>query len=303
MIAETEPRSSVGASARSLSQVHKWWASKIAPLLAVTFLALIIEPLGVGDAIRRGGAMLWSACLLATAAYVVNDWYDREVDAINEPLRPIPSGRIPGRWGLYIAIGWTGVSLLVATALGPWGFGAAVAGLVLAWIYSAPPLRLKRNGWLGCAACGLSYEGLAWVTGAAVMAGGAMPPVPSLLLAGLYSLGALGIMALNDFKAIVGDRQMGIRSLPVMLGPLRAAQVSSAVMALPQGVVIALLLHWDAPWHALAVGCLLVGQGVLMRWFIAKPIERALYYSGFGVPLFVAGMMVSAFALRGLVTA
>ena len=241
--------------------------------------------------------------LVCATSQAVNDWYDREVDAINEPLRPIPSGRIPGRWGLYIAIGWTGVSLLVATALGPWGFGAAVAGLVLAWIYSAPPLRLKRNGWLGCAACGLSYEGLAWVTGAAVMAGGAMPPVPSLLLAGLYSLGAVGIMALNDFKAIVGDRQMGIRSLPVMLGPLRAAQVSSVVMALPQGVVIALLLHWDAPWHALAVGCLLVGQGVMMRWFIAKPIERALYYSGFGVPLFVAGMMVSAFALRGLVAA
>jgi len=247
--------------------------------------------------------VLLAGPLVCATSQAVNDWYDREVDAINEPKRPIPSGRIPGRWGLYIAIGWTGVSLLVATALGPWGFAAAVAGLVLAWIYSAPPLRLKRNGWLGCAACGLSYEGLAWVTGAAVMAGGAMPPLPSLLLAGLYSLGALGIMALNDFKAIVGDRQMGIRSLPVMLGPLRAAQVSCAVMALPQVVVIALLVHWGAPWHALAVVGLLVAQGVLMAWFIAKPVERALYYSGFGVPLFVAGMMVSAFALRGLVAA
>jgi chlorophyll synthase len=69
-------------------------------------------------------------------------------------------------------------------------------------------------------------------------------------------------------------------------------------MALPQVAVIALLLHWQAPWHALGVAGLLVGQGVLMRWFIAKPVERALYYSGFGVPLFVAGMMVSAFALR-----
>lgn len=247
--------------------------------------------------------VLLAGPLVCATSQAVNDWYDREVDAINEPGRPIPSGRIPGRWGLYIAIGWTCVSLLVATALGPWGFAAAVAGLVLAWIYSAPPLRLKRNGWLGCAACGLSYEGLAWVTGAAVMAGGAMPPLPSLLLAGLYSLGALGILALNDFKAIVGDRQMGIRSLPVMLGPLRAAQVSCAVMALPQVVAIALLVHWDAPWHALAVVGLLVAQGVLMAWFIAKPVERALYYSGFGVPLFVAGMMVSAFALRGLVAA
>ena len=236
--------------------------------------------------------------LVCATSQAVNDWYDREVDAINEPQRPIPSGRIPGRWGLFIAIGWTLVSLLVATALGPWGFTAAVAGLLLAWAYSAPPLRLKKNGWLGCAACGLSYEGLAWVTGAAVMAGGAMPPLPSLLLAGLYSLGALGIMALNDFKAMAGDRQMGIRSLPVQLGAQRAAQVSSAVMALPQMVVITLLLHWGTPWHALAVAALLVGQGMLMRWFIAKPVERALYYSGFGVPLFVAGMMVSAFALR-----
>ncbi len=38
----------------------------------------------------------------------------------------------------------------------------------------------------------------------------------------------------------------------------------------------------------------------MMRRFLQKPSERALWYSGFGVPLFVAGMLVSAFALRGL---
>lgn len=67
-----------------------------------------------------------------------------------------------------------------------------------------------------------------------------MPPASSLLLAGLYSLGALGIMALNDFKAITGDRQMGIRSLPVMLGPLRAAQVASVVMVVELGLPVLL---------------------------------------------------------------
>ncbi len=238
--------------------------------------------------------------LVCATSQAVNDWFDREVDAINEPQRPIPSGRIPGRWGLWIAIGWTAVSLLVATALGPWGFGAAVLGLLLAWAYSAPPVRLKLNGWYGNLACGLSYESLAWVTGAAVMAGGLMPPWPSLLLALLYGICAHGIMTLNDFKAIAGDQQMGVRSLPVQLGAQRAAQVACAVMALPQFVVIGLLLYWGAPWHALATVGLLLGQGVLMRWFLQKPIERALYYSGFGVPVFVAGMMVSAFALRGL---
>ena len=62
--------------------------------------------------------------------------------------------------------------MLLATALGTWGFVAAIVGLVLAWAYSAPPIRLKQNGWWGNAACGLCYEGLPWFTGAAVMSGG-----------------------------------------------------------------------------------------------------------------------------------
>ncbi|MBK1612524.1 bacteriochlorophyll/chlorophyll a synthase [Rubrivivax gelatinosus] len=242
--------------------------------------------------------VLLAGPLVCATSQAVNDWFDRHVDAINEPNRPIPSGRIPGRWGLYIAIGWTVLSLVVATQLGPWGFGAAVLGLILAWAYSAPPLRLKQNGWWGNAACGISYEGLAWVTGAAVMAGGAMPASHSLALALLYSLGAHGIMTLNDFKAIEGDKKMGVGSLPVRLGVDGAARTACFVMAVPQVVVIAMLVQWGAPWHATAIGALLVAQGVLMAWFLKDPVKRALFYSGFGVPLFVSGMMVSAFALR-----
>lgn len=238
--------------------------------------------------------------LVCATSQAVNDWFDRHVDAINEPQRPIPSGRMPGRWGLYLAIAWTCVSLAVATLLGPWGFGAAAAGLVLAWLYSAPPLRLKANGWWGNAACGISYEGLAWVTGAAIMAGGTMPDTPSLALAALYSLGTHGIMTLNDFKAIEGDARMGVRSLPVQLGVQRAARVACWTMVAPQVVVIGLMLHWDRPWHAVALVVLLLLQLVLMRRFLASVRERALWYSGFGVPLFVAGMMVAAWALRSL---
>ena len=241
--------------------------------------------------------------LVCATSQAANDWFDRHVDAINEPQRPIPSGRMPGRWGLYIAIIWTVVSLLVATLLGPWGFAAAMIGLFLAWIYSAPPLRLKLNGWWGNAACGLSYEGLAWATGAAVMAGGAMPSQRSLMLALLYSAGAHGIMTLNDFKAVEGDRQMGVRSLPVQLGVQKAATVACWTMMLPQLFVVLLLAIWGAPVQALVVLGLMLLQLFLMDYFIDSPTERALLYSGFGVPLFVAGMMVSAFALRGLTQA
>jgi len=50
--------------------------------------------------------------MVCAASQAINDWFDRHVDAINEPHRPIPSGRMPGRWGLYVAIIWTGLSLL-----------------------------------------------------------------------------------------------------------------------------------------------------------------------------------------------
>jgi chlorophyll synthase len=238
--------------------------------------------------------------LVCAMSQAINDWYDRDVDAINEPNRPIPSGRIPGRWGLYIAFVWTLLSLLVAATLGRWVLVAAVIGLTLAWAYSAPPLRLKRNGWWGNAACGFSYEGLAWVTGAAAMLGGALPPAPVLLLALLYSIGAHGIMTLNDFKSIKGDRQTGIASLPVLLGVDGAARTACAIMAAPQVIVIALLVHWGQPVHAGIVTLFLAAQLAMMARFLAAPVEKALWYSGFGVPLYVFGMMAGAFAVRVL---
>jgi len=239
--------------------------------------------------------------LLCATSQVVNDWYDREVDAINEPGRPIPSGRIPGRWGFHLSIAWTLMSLALALVLGPWVFGATVLGLLLAWAYSAPPLRLKQNGWLGNAAVGFSYETLAWITGAAVMLGGAMPDTRILLLAFLYGLGAHGIMTLNDFKAIEGDKQMGVRSLPVQLGVRGAAWVACIVMIAPQLVVVGLLFAWVQPVHAAAVAALVMVQVTLMVRFIDSPVERATWLSALGVTVYVSGMMISAFAVRAAI--
>ena len=242
------------------------------------------------------GVMLAGPFVCATSQ-AVNDWFDRHVDAINEPHRPIPSGRMPGAWGLYIAILWTGLSLALAATLGQAGFLACVIGLLLAWAYSAPPLRLKRNGWWGNLACGLCYEGLAWITGGAVMLMGQWPEPRSIVLALLYSLGAHGIMTLNDFKSMAGDRRMGIDSLPVLLGADGAARLACAVMALAQLAVVGLLWFWGHPWHALGVAALLAAQVALMGRFIAQPVQRATWYSAIGINFYVLGMLVSAFAL------
>jgi len=238
--------------------------------------------------------------LVCASSQAVNDWFDRHVDAINEPHRPIPSGRIPGSWGLVIAIAWSALCVVAALPLGALGLAAVTVALLFSWGYSAPPVRFKQNGWVGNAAVGITYEGLAWVTGAGIMLGNVIPPGPVLLVALLYSLGAHGIMTLNDFKAIEGDRRMGVRSLPVQLGAQGAARVASAVMLAAQAVVVLLLMRWGRPLHATAIAGLTLVQAAMMWRFLGAPRERALWLSALGVPFYVSGMMVTAFALRSL---
>ncbi len=243
--------------------------------------------------------ILLAGPLVCGTSQAVNDWFDREVDAINEPYRVIPSGRMPGRWGLYVALINTVLSLAVAYWLGPWVFVAALFGLALAWAYSAPPFRLKRSGWYGPGAVGICYEGLPWFTAAAA-ATGTYPGHPTLAIALLYSIGAHGIMTLNDFKSVEGDRQMGLASLPAVLGVDRAARLACLIMAVPQFAVVGLLLAWGFPIHAAIVAVLLAGQGACMLRMLKDPLRRASWYNATGTTMFVLGMLASAFAIRAL---
>ena len=256
-----------------------------------------VSPTGQWGMVLLG--VLLAGPIVCGMSQAANDWCDRHVDAINEPDRPIPSGRIPGRWGLWIALAMTVLSLIVGWQLGPWGFGATVVGVLAAWAYSAEPIRMKRSGLWGPGLVGLSYESLPWFTGAAVLSAGA-PSWPVVILALLYGIGAHGIMTLNDFKALEGDRQMGVNSLPVTMGPARAARLACWVMALPQIVVILMLLAWDRPLHAAAITAVLALQLWAMRVLLTDPKGRAPWYNGTGVTLYVGGMMVAAFAVRTL---
>ncbi len=237
--------------------------------------------------------------LVCGASQIVNDWFDREVDAINEPHRPIPSGRVPGKLALWFAMTWTLIAQTWAISLGPWVSLATFIGLLLAWAYSAPPLRLKLNGWWGNSAVALSYEGLAWITGAAIVLGGALPDGRVLLVALLYSVGAHGIMTLNDFKSVEGDLTMGIRSLPAQLGCERAAWVACLFMLLPQLVVIGLLIEWQLLPSAAAVTGVVVAQMLAMKKLLTDPKQLAPWYNATGVSLYVLGMMGTAIGLGG----
>jgi chlorophyll/bacteriochlorophyll a synthase len=238
--------------------------------------------------------------LVCGTSQAVNDWFDRHVDAINEPGRPIPSGRIAGNWGLRIAVIGTVLAAVVAWPAGIWVFAATLLGLVCAWIYSAPPLRLKADGWAGPAVVALTYEGLTWFTGAAVMLG-ALPSAHILIVLLLYSLGAHGIMTLNDFKAVEGDRATGVRSLPVRLGVGNAARLACLVMAVPQAIVVALLVQWGLMLSAAAVGALLLVQFGLMARMLRDPKALAPWYNATGTSCYVLGMLAAAFGLGGII--
>ncbi|MGF1659523.1 MAG: chlorophyll synthase ChlG [Rubrimonas sp.] len=235
--------------------------------------------------------------LVCGMSQAANDWCDRHVDAINEPGRPIPSGRVPGRWGLGIALAMTGAALVWGWTLGAWAFGATLVAVAAAWAYSAEPIRLKRNGWLSAGVCGLSYETLPWITGAAVMAGAA-PDWRILLVAALYGLGAHGIMTLNDFKSIEGDRAFGLGSLPAKLGVDRAARIAVVAMAAPQVAVVLLVAAWGKPWQALIIAALLAGQAAMVPRLLSDPKRHAVWFAGFGVLLYVLGMLTAACALH-----
>jgi chlorophyll synthase len=121
-----------------------------------------------------------------------------------------------------------------------------------------------------------------------------------LAMAALYSAGAHGIMTLNDFKSVAGDRRTGVLSLPVLLSPEVAAKVACVAMAVPQCVVVALLAAWGYSYHAAAVAVLLLVQVLLMPRLLRDPCGQAPWYNATGTSLYVIGMLVSAFALASV---
>jgi chlorophyll/bacteriochlorophyll a synthase len=131
--------------------------------------------LGLEDAAKGLTAMILAGPFLTGYTQTINDWYDREIDAINEPNRPIPSGAISE--GEVIAqiwillLGGLGLSYGLDVWAGhefPINLALAVFGSFISYIYSAPPLKLKQNGWAGNYALGASYISLPWWCGQAV---------------------------------------------------------------------------------------------------------------------------------------
>lgn len=246
--------------------------------------------------------MLMSGPLLAGFTQTINDYYDRDIDAINEPYRPIPSGAITlGQvrvqiWVLLIA------GLAVSYGLDVWASHEipavlllALGGSLMSYIYSAPPLKLKQNGWLGNYALGASYIALPWWAGQALF-GQLTWSTAILTLA--YSLAGLGIAVVNDFKSVEGDRELGLQSLPVAFGIKTASWISAGMIDLFQLAMVAVLIAIGQHFAAVLLVLLIVPQMTFQDiWLLRDPVEFDVKYQASAQPFLVLGMLVTALAI------
>jgi len=246
--------------------------------------------------------MLMSGPLLAGYTQTINDYYDRDIDAINEPYRPIPSGAIRldqvklQIWVLLLA------GLAVAWGLDRWAGHTtpvllllALGGSLVSFIYSAPPLKLKQNGWLGNYALGASYIALPWWAGQALF--GQLTWTTALLTLA-YSLAGLGIAVVNDFKSVEGDRALGLQSLPVAFGIQKASWISAATIDLFQLAMVAVLIAIGQHFAAVLLVLLIVPQITFQDiWLLRDPVAFDVKYQASAQPFLVLGMLVTALAI------
>lgn len=253
------------------------------------------------DILKAAACMLLSGPLMTGYTQTMNDFYDREIDAINEPYRPIPSGAIsvPQVVAQIIILLVAGLSLsygldLWAGHQQPTMLYLTLGGAFVAYIYSAPPLKLKQNGWLGNYALGASYIALPWWAGHALFGQLDWTIAISTLI---YSLAGLGIAVINDFKSVEGDRQLGLKSLPVMFGVTAAAWICVLAIDIFQAGMAGYLVSIHQNIYAIILVALIIPQIALQNiYFLKDPLENDVKYQASAQPFLVLGMLVVGLA-------
>ena len=263
------------------------------PMWAFLCGVVSVGALNSNNTILILSGLLLAGPLVCGMSQAVNDWCDRHVDAINQPERPIPSGRVSAGWGFFTGIIMSATSIIFAYYLGSLIFFATIIGVLAAWLYSLEPIRLKRSAIFGPGVVAICYEGLPWFTGAAIFTI-SLPNKEVLIVLSLYALGAHGIMTMNDFKATKGDKLLGINSLPVILGRKLATLVACLIMLFPQLIVISLFYFWGSLILAITLAVCVLLQSLSMIFLIRDPEKNTPFFNMTGVLLYIAGMMLSA---------
>jgi len=235
---------------------------------------------------------LVTAFTLTGASMVINDYYDRNVDAINEPNRPIPRGAISPKGALVYA------SLLTTI-----GFAAAfftnIYSLIIAilsWIISvAYATRGKQTGLLGNFLVSICVA-VPFIYGSLVVGKGFEMAI--MLFAAMAFLSNTSREVAKGIVDVEGDKSQNIRTITVRYGAKTAAYVASiffvlAVILSPLPLLLNLVSLWFLPFVAVTDGGLIASSILLVRDYSrgnAKKIKNSvLIWFFFGLLAFIAG--------------
>ncbi|HWR01690.1 MAG TPA: chlorophyll synthase ChlG [Chlorobaculum sp.] len=247
-------------------------------------------------------AVLLTGPLATGTCQMLNDYFDRDLDEINEPTRPIPGGAISLHSATMLIALWSVLSVITGWLVHPLIALYVVVGIINAHLYSANPIKLKKRLWAGNIIVAVSYLVIPWVAGeiAYRTVFSFEHIIPSLIVASLYTIASTGTMTVNDFKSIEGDTQVGIRTLPVAFGERKAAIIASVLINVGQLMAAGYMLMIGRPQYALAVALLVVPQFLLQFSLVRSPRTMDVRYNGLAQNFLVAGMLVCAFAIKSI---
>jgi len=244
--------------------------------------------------------MLLTGPLASGTCQMLNDYFDRDLDEINEPNRPIPGGSISLKNATILIALWSVLSVITGYLIHPLIGFYVVIGIINAHLYSANPIKLKKRLWAGNIIVAVSYLMIPWIAGEI-----AYNPAftlaslqPSLIVAALFTLSSTGTMTINDFKSMEGDRQVGIRTLPVVFGETNAAKIAAVLINLGQILAALYMVMIGQPMYGVVVGALVIPQFFLQFPLIKSPSTMDVRYNAIAQNFLVAGMLVCAFAIR-----
>jgi len=233
---------------------------------------------------------------------MLNDYFDRDLDIINEPNRPIPGGAISLKNATILIAVWSVLSVITGYLINPLIGFYVIIGIINAHLYSANPIKLKKRLWAGNIIVAVSYLIIPWIAGLIAYSQSLTPDqlIPSLVVAGLYTISSTGTMTINDFKSIDGDRQVGIRTLPAVFGEEKAALIASALIDIGQIMAACYLVTIGRTLLGLTTALLVLPQLLLQFPLVRSPRTMDVRYNAIAQNFLVAGMLVASFAIRSL---
>jgi 4-hydroxybenzoate polyprenyltransferase len=175
------------------------------------------------------------AAVLNAASNALNQIYDLEIDRVNKPKRPLPSGRLTLREAWIFTVVTYAVALVLAWLVAPGGrrecFWIVVIATAITVLYSVPPFRTKRlDIWANVTIAiprGVLLKVAGWSAVKTIVG------VEPWFIGAIFGLFLLGASTTKDFADMEGDARGGCRTLPIIYGVRRAAWMISPSFVLP----------------------------------------------------------------------